>query len=93
MNDETNKIILNDETGAQAEFEFLDLLNYKNEEYIVLLPVEDCDEGGEVVILKVEDSGNDDEESYVSVEDEDTLMAVFEVFKNKYKGEFNFVDD
>ena len=46
-----------------------------------------------MVILKVEDTDSDDEESYVSVDDEETLNKVFEMFKEKFKDEFNFVDD
>lgn len=87
-----NVIILNDENGNDAEFEFLDLIVYEEEEYVVLLPVEESDGAGEVVILKLEETDNDSEESYVSVDDEDTLMAVFNIFKNKFKDEFNFVD-
>ena len=34
-----------------------------------------------------------DEESYVSVDDENVLTAVFEIFKEKFKDEFNFTDD
>ena len=67
-----------------------------NEQYVVLLPVleEGEEDDGEVVILKVEDSDEDsDEESYVSVDDEDTLMQVFNIFKEKFKDEFDFVDD
>ena len=29
-------------------------------------------------------------DSYTSVEDEDILMAVFQIFKNKFKDEFDF---
>lgn len=86
-----NIIILNDENGDEAEFEFLDLIVYKDEEYVVLLPVEESDEAGEVVILKLEDAEKD-YESYVSVDDDDTLLAVFNIFKDKFKDEFNFVD-
>ena len=93
-----NIIILNDENGEEVSFEFLDLIELDGEEYVVLLPTEeseDEDEAGEVVILKVEDSesGNEDEESYVSVEDEDVLNQVFEIFKEKFKDEFNFIDE
>jgi len=85
-----NIIILNDENGDEVKFEFLDLIEYKNDEYVVLLPTdEDADE---VVILKVEDPGNSDLEGYVSVDDEETLQAVFEIFKEKFKDEFNFID-
>lgn len=47
----------------------------------------------EVVILKVEATDNDDEESYVSVEDEETLSVIFEMFKTKFKDEFSFMDE
>ena len=89
-----NIIVLNDENGEEIEFEFLDLIEYDGEEYVVLLPNdEDEDDAGEVVILKLEDTDNEDEESYVSVDDEEVLKAVFEIFKDKFKDEFNFIDE
>ena len=91
-----NIVILNDEDGNEVKFEFLDLIDLEDEEYVVLLPVTDEGEEdeGEVVILKVEDNDDEDseEESYVSVEDEDTLNKVFEIFKEKFKDDFDFVD-
>lgn len=88
-----NILVLNDEDGNEVEFEFLDLIEYEGEEYVVLLPVEeDTEEPGEVVILKLEDTESEDEESYVSVEDEQVLNKVFEIFKEKFEDEFNFVD-
>lgn len=91
---EDDIIILNDEDGKETKFEFLDLINYDDEQYVVLLPTEEeSDEPGEVVILRVEDTDQDsDEESYVSVEDEEVLNKVFEIFKDKFKDEFDFVD-
>lgn len=88
-----NIITLNDEEGNEVLFEFLDLVEYENEEYVVLLPTEESDSIGEVVILKVEENENDDEESYVSVNDEETLKIVFEMFKQKFKDEFDFIDE
>ena len=90
-----NIVILNDEDGNEVKFEFLDLIDFEDEEYIVLLPVneEGDEEEGEVVILRVEDTDEEaDEESYVSVDDEDTLNKVFEIFKEKFKDDFDFVD-
>lgn len=90
-----NLIILNDEDGNDVKFEFLDLIEYSGEEYVVLLPVdegEEADEADEVVILKVEETDSEDEESYVGVDDQDVLNAVFEIFKDKFKDDFNFVD-
>jgi uncharacterized protein YrzB (UPF0473 family) len=89
-----NIIVLNDEEGKEVQFEFLDLVEYENEEYVVLLPIEEAeDDAGEVVILKVEDTESEDEESYVSVDDQETLNTVFEIFKEKFKDEFNFIDE
>ena len=94
VNDEEldNIIVLNDENGNEVQFEFLDLIELDQEEYVVLLPVveEGTEDEGEVVILKVEDTDSEDEESYVSIEDEATLNKVFEIFKEKFKDEFNF---
>ena len=89
-----NIIVLNDENGEEIKFEFLDLIELDDEEYVVLLPVleEGEEDEGEVVILKVEDTENEEEESYVSIDDEDILNRVFEIFKEKFKDEFNFVD-
>ena len=89
-----NIIILNDEEGKEVEFEFLDLVELDGEEYVILLPVEEeSEDEGEVVILKVEDTENEEEEEYVSVDDEEILNKVFEIFKEKFKDEFNFVDE
>ena len=89
-----NIIILNDENGNEVKFEFLDLMEYEGEEYIILLPTEEGEDNDEVVILKVEDVEDDtDMETYVSIDDEDTLNAVFEMFKEKFKDEFNFIDE
>lgn len=94
---EDNIVTLKDEDGNDVNFEFLDLIEYEGEEYIVLLPAEDVEneEPDEVVILKtekIEEESDSDEETYVSVEDEDVLNAVFDIFKDKFKDEFNFVD-
>lgn len=91
-----NIVILNDEEGNEIRFEFLDLIELDGEEYVVLLPVteEGEEDEGEVVILQIEDTDDEEseEESYISVEDEDTLNRVFEIFKEKFKDDFNFVD-
>ena len=91
-NDFDNIIIMKDERGKNVRFEFLDLIEYNDEEYVVLIPCDESEDVGEVVILKVDDVSNEDEEVYTSVDDEDTLNTVFEIFKDKFKDEFNFVD-
>ena len=96
-NEELDNIVtLKDEDGNDIKFEFLDLIEYQGEEYVVLLPAEEEEdaEPDEVVILQLEKGSdeNSEEEKYVSVDDENILNAVFEIFKEKFKDEFNFVD-
>ena len=92
-----NIIILNNENGEEVKFEFLDLIELDGEEYVVLLPITEDDnqeDDGEVVILKLESTEEDsEEESYVSVDDEEVLMKVFNIFKEKFKDDFDFVDE
>ena len=89
-----NFITLNDESGTAVEFEFLDLVEYEGNEYVVLLPADDPDDSEEVVILQLEatDEGAE-EEIYSGVEDYSILDAVFEIFKARFKDEFIFLED
>lgn len=73
--------------GEQVAFDYLDLIEYEGREYVVLLPAED-DEDSEVVILRV--SGEAGEEVYCQLQDEQTLLAVYTIFKNRFKDTFHF---
>ena len=73
---ENNLIFMINENGEEEKFEFLDLINYEDEGYVILLP---ADSDGTVVILKV--TG---EKDYVSEEDEETLRAVFGLVKKAH---------
>ena len=75
-----NIITLDDETGNEIKFEFLDLVKYDGKEYVVLLPLDDL-ESGNVVIFRIEGQGDD--ESYVSLDSEEEALNVFELFKAK----------
>lgn len=92
---DNNIVTLKDEEGNDVNFEFLDLIEYEGENYVVLLPAdEEAEDADEVVILKEEPSEDDsEEETYGSVEDEEVLNKIFEIFKEKFKDEFNFVDE
>lgn len=83
---EDNIIYLEDEQGEEIAFEFIDIFPYNEEEYAVLLPVDE--EDNEAVIFKV--VPDDEYDNYIAVEDEAVLEAVFELFKNKFKDEFDF---
>ena len=72
-----NIIILTDENGMECTFEFLDLIQYHDNEYVILLPHDDTYGESEVVILQLEDTDSEDEESYLSIDDTGTLNAIF----------------
>ncbi|MDO5548388.1 MAG: DUF1292 domain-containing protein [Eubacteriales bacterium] len=79
---------LMDDDGNEQEYEFVDSIVFDNAEYVVLLPVEDVD--CEAVILAVETDG--DIENYVAVDDEDILNGVYEIFKERFADQLDFVD-
>ena len=82
---------LHDDEGNEEQFEFLDLVEYQDKQYIVLFPVDDDDM--EIVILQVEEiEGNEEEEAYIAVEDEAILDSVYGIFKERFKDEFEFED-
>lgn len=80
-------ITLIDDEGNEVEFEFLDVVEYEGEEYIVL--IENDEDADEVVILKINPI-DDDTEEYTSIDDDDLLQKLFDIFKQKYEGEINF---
>lgn len=87
MLDEEAIISLTDEEGNEVEFELIDSVDYEDKEYLILLPPDD--EAAEVVILEVEPH-KDGTETYITVNNEDTLNAVYEIFKERFKDIFTF---
>ncbi len=85
-------IIMTDENGKEEYFEFIDLIPYKDKSYVALLPVVDGEETDEVVILRCKKSKLTKKETYVSVDDDKVLAEVFELFMERNKDKFNFVD-
>ena len=91
--EELNNIItLTDEDGEEMKFEFLDLIEYMGNEYAVLFPVDEEDDTDTVCILRCEECDDPSEESYCEVESDEVLNAVYEIFKEKVKDEFDFTD-
>ena len=80
-------ITLTDDEGNEVEFEFLDVIEYDNDEYIVL--IENDEDADEVVILKI-NALDEETEEYVSIDDKEILQTVFDMFKKKYEGDINF---
>ena len=86
--DENNVVLFTDDHGNEIEFEFLDLIEYDGDQFAVLLPTEE--NADEVLIMRLvpDEDGN---EVYEAADD-DVVSAVFDLFKEKYKDDFNFLD-
>ena len=85
--EQANILVLTDENGEDVEFEYLDCIEYEGKEYLVLMPVEEV--STEVIILEIEPV-DEENENYLSVDDEETLNAVYGIFKEKYKDILTF---
>lgn len=75
---------LYDDDGTTAKFKYLATILYQEEEYLVLIELDENGnepegEDSEVTILQIKQDENG-EDMYVSVEDDDVCEAVFEKF-------------
>ena len=89
LNEEENILTLTDENGNETAFEYLDVIEYKGEEYLILMPAEEGSD--EIVILQIEPV-DEENENYLAIDDEETLIAVYEIFKERYKDVLTFAD-
>lgn len=90
MDELDNIIILTDEAGKDFSFEFLDEIEYQGNEYVILLPADRVyDKSIEVVILMVKGTDDSDVKSYIGVKNNETLDAVFGIFKEKIQDGFD----
>ena len=87
--EEMNILTLTDENGKETVFEYLDVIDYQDKEYLILLPVEEDNDG--IVILEIEPV-DEENENYLAIDDEETLAAVYEIFKERYKDVLTFAD-
>ena len=85
--EEAGILTLTDENGNDVDFEYLDCIDYEGKEYLVLMPAEEL--ATEIVILEVEPV-DEENENYLSVDDEGVLNAVYNIFKEKYKDVLTF---
>ena len=85
--EEMNIITLTDENGVDTEFEYLDVIEYQGNEYLILMPADE--ESSEIVILLIEPV-DEETENYLAVENEETLEAVYQLFKERYQDVLTF---
>ena len=88
--EEVSILTLTDENGVETDFEYLDCIPYQDKEYLVLLPTDEAETN--VVILEVEPV-DEENENYLSVQDEALLNAVYDIFKEKYQDVLTFEEE
>ena len=78
-----NYITIEDEDGQEFELEQLDTLEYNDSEYALFLPadMEEDDPDYGYIIIRIED--HEGEEFYCSVDEEEELVAVYDLFMEK----------
>ena len=87
--EETSIITFVDENGEEIQMEYLDCIEYNGKEYLALLPTEEG--SNEVVILEIEPI-DEENENYITVEDDAVLDAVYDIFKDRFKDVLTFED-
>lgn len=87
LEEEESILTLTDENGDELRFEYLDCIEMAGVEYLVLMP----EESNEIVILEIQPV-DEENENYVAVESEETLDAVYAIFKERYKDVLEFED-
>ena len=87
--EEESQITLTGEDGEEITFDYLDCLTYQDTEYLVLMPTDT--EETQIVILEIQPV-DEENETYLPVEDEAGLDAGYGLFKEKYKDLLTFED-
>ena len=88
MDEGGNLVVLTDENGDEFELELLSTLEYHDEIYMAFAPTEvsdDDDEIGIVILKSVEEE--DGEEVLVTVDDDELLEKVYELFMKNLDAE------
>ena len=85
--EESSILTLTDENGEEVNFEYMDCIELNGIEYLVLMP-----EGSEEIVILEVQPVDEENENYVAVESEDTLDAVYSIFKERYRDILQFED-
>lgn len=74
-----------DTDGVSGVYEFLDIVLYKEKEYVIVEP-EDGDGYVDIFCITVKDG----KEEYEREQDDTALEEIFEIFRRKNEDEFDF---
>ncbi|MBO5973737.1 MAG: DUF1292 domain-containing protein [Clostridia bacterium] len=85
-------IVLTDENGVEVELEHLDTVEYNDNIYMAFIPAEmKLEESYELIIMKVEKE--DGEDILVTLDDEDELDEMFQIFSERLEETFEDEDE
>ena len=89
----SNYITIEDEDGNEFELEQIATLAYKDSDYRLFHPADMSEEDPDYgyIILRIEEEDN--EEVYCSVDDEDELVAVYDMFMEQLFDEDEDTDE
>ncbi len=87
-NEDDDLVLLEDENGNLTRFQFLELVTVDMKPYAILLPVDDNEDGG-VVIVEVADLGKETEH-YDAVTDDALNERIFEQFRREFRDSYDF---
>lgn len=83
--------LTDEEDGTEYVFECLDTVEYEDNEYAVMLPLDDEDDGY-VLVMQIE-YNEEEAEFCVIVEEEEIVNAVFDLFKEQNADLFEFDEE
>jgi uncharacterized protein YrzB (UPF0473 family) len=85
-------VVLTDENGVEVELEHLDTVEYNDNIYMAFIPAEmKLEESYELIIMKVEKE--DGEDILVTLDDEDELDEMFQIFSERLEETFEDEDE
>ncbi len=81
-------IVLTDENGNEIELEHLDTVEYNGGTYMAFIPADmTLEDSYELIIMKVEEDESG-EEMLVTLDDEDELDEMFQIFSERLEESF-----
>ena len=78
-----------DENGSVNNFEILAVIEYRGADYAVMLPENDRPAyNGLLYVFEVVEELDSDTDTYIGVEDEEVIKAVYDLFMDEVEKEF-----
>ena len=90
--EEFERMQFKDDEGNVYTFEILDVIEYEGKDYAVLLPEEGSElDNGMVHIFEVAEELDSDTDTYLGIDDQAVIDAVYAKFLEAHGDEFNLI--